>query len=273
MIELQWSEMTRNDYTHSSTAMTIGVFDGFHPGHEALLSRVVDARTELSVVVTFGHHPGEVLGDGRFPGYLLSAEQKRNRLAVLGIDIMVNIDFSAQFSQLKGTEFLSALAGSFGLQLLVIGYDFRCGHGLDTDTDAVRRFMAARGSIAEVVKPVLSDGLVVSSTRIRDLIRSGDVVSAGKLLGRSYELDMRLERVKHEDGQALCTATLNQSGAQTLPYSRQLLPHAGSYDATLIGERFRSESVITVEDNSLRWPLSANGPILYIVLKNRRFKE
>ena len=274
MMIVRWHELTYARFRPRSTSLTVGVFDGLHAGHRALISRVTNASTDLSAVVTFARHPAEVLGDHRFPGYLQTPDQKHNDLEALGVDVVVEIDFSQEFSQTPGEQFLSRLVEAFDLRLVVIGHDFRCGRQLDTDTDAIQRFFASRGVIAEVAAPVELDGQRVSSTRIRALVSAGQIDSAAKLLGRPYVLDLSRESLVRDRVTGMTVVRTETTGiARILPIGRQLVPGPGLYDGIVPGRDHEPPIRVEVDANSVRWPLSAGDPILYIVLKNRRIED
>ena len=274
MIVVPWHELTYSHFSGRSAALTIGVFDGLHAGHRALISRVTSATTELAIVVTFSRHPAEILGEHQFPGYLQTPDQKHGDLEALGVDVIVEIDFSEEFSQTPGEEFLDRLLQTFDLRLVVVGHDFRCGRDLDMDTRAIQRYLARHGVIGEIAAPVEMAGDRVSSTRIRELIRAGNLDLAEELLGRPYILDLSAEPlVRDPVTGAAVVRTVSTGTARILPVGRQLLPATGVYNGTVPGRRPMLPIRFVVEPNSIRWPLSAGDPILYIVLKNRRLED
>ena len=167
------------------------------------------------VVLTFRQHPRSVL-TRQAPGTLATLRQRRERFAALGVTHLVLIDFSAQFSRLSGREFVAALVRAMSLRKLVVGVDFRCGRGRDTDVGELRRLLASAGVQVIVVPPVMvggnSDGRtvvgstiaagsgaiaadsgtgVVSSTRIRASVRAGDFAATRKMMGVPFEVDLR----------------------------------------------------------------------------------
>jgi riboflavin kinase/FMN adenylyltransferase len=145
------------------------------------------------VVLTFRQHPRSVL-TRQHPGTLTTLRQRRERFAALDVTHLVLIDFSAQFSRLSGREFIDALLRAMSLRKLVVGVDFRCGRGRDTDIDELQRLLASAGVQVVVVPPVMVGGNttgVVSSTRIRASVRAGEFAATREMMGEPFEVDLR----------------------------------------------------------------------------------
>lgn len=280
MTEVAWENLD-GEYADRPTALTVGVFDGLHAGHQELIARVVDSDW-LSAVVTFERHPTEVLLHDTIPGFIMSLRQRRTALRALGVDLSVLIDFDERFRLMPGAEFLRALSGSFDLRRLVVGHDFRCGYRLDTDVDGIRAFFQRTETEVIDVGPVARDEDPVSSTRIRRLILDGELAAAARLLGRPYTLDISDEQVEVDGDRSYVV----KGPGGLLPESRQLLPPAGHYEVELasagaeplrgaLGLPTRTSpphrvSTLEIGENSLSWPLVAEGTIHYIVIKDRR---
>ncbi len=206
------------------SAATIGVFDGLHLGHRALVERVVAKAPGLApVVVTFRDNPKRVTRPHRFSGCLFTLEQKLSALEDAGAEVCVLIDFSGNFSKLAGSEFVSAL-GSIGVRSFVIGSDFKCGHRLSTDAEGLMAVAASFGADTEIVGPITLDGEPVSSSRIRSAIANGRTDLALAMLGRPYTLDLRRLEIEYERG----------SAAFSLKGSGLVEPAPGRYEATEI---------------------------------------
>ena len=217
MLVITWDDLAAGRHAiPGPVALTIGTFDGVHRGHREILRRLAEcADGDRSgdevhrVVLTFRQHPRSVL-TRQAPGTLTTLRQRRERFAALGVTHLVLIDFSAQFSRLSGREFIVALLRAMSLRKLVVGVDFRCGRGRDTDVFELQRLLASAGVQVVVVPPVMvggnSDGRtaagsgaiaadsgtgVVSSTRIRASVRAGDFVATRKMMGVPFEVDLR----------------------------------------------------------------------------------
>ncbi|OHD27665.1 MAG: hypothetical protein A2Y38_23680 [Spirochaetes bacterium GWB1_59_5] len=228
------------------TAATIGVFDGLHLGHRALVSRVVASASELvPVAVTFKENPKKVTKPHRDFGSLFSLDQKLAALAEAGIEQCVLIDFSGNFSKLAGSEFVLTLIRSFGVRSFVVGSDFKCGHRLSTDATGLKAIAVSLGAEAEIVEPVTIEGEAVSSSRIRSAIADGRTDLALAMLGRPYTLDLRSVELGY-DG-ALTAVSLRGCGL--------VEPAPGIYEATLICRTGRRDVEATLRlDGLLQWP-------------------
>lgn len=219
-----WEEACAGALDPARSAVTIGVFDGVHKGHQELVRRVV-ASGFKPAAVTFTAHPKLVTAPERFGGSLQTLGQKLASLESLGVSLCVLIDFSGDFSKLTGNEFVSTLVRSCGARYFAVGNDFRCGYRMMTDARAMRSIAAELGAEVDIVEPVMVDGVRVSSSVIRSLLREGRTDRALAMLGRPYTLDLRaLESV----GDA--------SSFVVRPSQRgYVLPREGAYDGRLIG--------------------------------------
>ena len=106
----------------------------------------------------------------------------------LGIEIVINIEFTEEFKQMPGAEFLEILIKHGNVGFFACGCDFRCGCRLDTDAAAAKSFFASRGIPVEVVPQVMEGSLPISSSRIRAAIAAGDKTLAETLLGNSVSM-------------------------------------------------------------------------------------
>ena len=159
-------------------AVALGTFDGVHVGHR----RVLDAARETgltSTVVTFDPHPRTALG--HFVELVSSLERRLELIAEQGIDETLVVDFTLDLARLEPEEFARQVLQPIGAEPIVAGSDFHFGRGRRGDLELLER-------LGFTVRPVelLEE---VSSTRIRDLVRDGEVESAAKLLGRPVEVE------------------------------------------------------------------------------------
>jgi riboflavin kinase/FMN adenylyltransferase len=169
------------------TAMTVGVFDGVHRGHQALIGRIVrEAPGCIPTVITFRQNPKMVLRPGEYRGDIVGPDRKMIIFEELGVELVILIDFSGDFSKLGGRDFIGFLKSRGRLKLLAVGSNFRCGRGLDTGAAEIKKLNPE----TEVVPPVVEGGLPVSSSRIREAVFSGGLDKAAVLLGRTVEVDL-----------------------------------------------------------------------------------
>jgi riboflavin kinase/FMN adenylyltransferase len=192
-------EFSRLKSVSEGLAMAIGVFDGVHLGHQALIERIV-GRGPNPTIVTFRENPKKVLSriqkaetPSPYKGDLYSLKQKMEIFDSLGVKFLVLIDFSEEFSKLKGREFLDILGNKGKMAFLAIGNNFRCGFRQDTGADLARRINEEKGIPTELIPPVYlkaADGEPVSSSFIRSAVLAGDLKLASGLLGRNFALDL-----------------------------------------------------------------------------------
>ncbi len=172
--------------------LTIGSFDGIHLGHQEIvrkLTRAAHAAGSPAVVLTFYPHPAVVLGKRRRAFYLTTPEEQAALLAALSIDMLITHPFNQDVASLSARQFLDNLMVHLGLSQLWVGHDFAMGHNREGNVPALKRLGEQHGFQVQVVSPVVAGGEVVSSSRIRSLLASGDLAEANELLGRSYRLD------------------------------------------------------------------------------------
>ncbi|MGE5654991.1 MAG: bifunctional riboflavin kinase/FAD synthetase [Bacillota bacterium] len=207
--------------------MALGNFDGLHRAHQELVRRLVDkARQDglVSSLMVFDPHPLELLCPDRAPRLLTLPEQRAELLRQFGVDELVIVAFTDQFSRLSPEEFASRILASYcGVRAVVVGYDYsfgKMGKGQPADLVRLGRDL---GFETIVVDPVTVDGQVVSSTSIRALLAEGNVRMAARLLGRPFALS---GRVVHGEarGRAIGYPTANIAIDPRL-----LLPRYGVY--------------------------------------------
>lgn len=239
MKTLSWEAFLGLDRKENpKVAMTIGVFDGVHAGHAALIEKIVSRRDCEPWVITFRENPKKVLRPGEYPGDLLPLEEKLEKLKALGIQRSIIIDFSREFGKMGGADFISRVYGSCSLSFLALGQDFHFGRGADTGAEKVRLFLEPLGVCVEVIPPVKHGDGKVSSTRIRGFIRQGDFAEAAAMLGHSYRLTLK---GWHKEGQ----------GASSV--QPRLLPRDGTYAALLEGSAGEKETWLRVEGGRVFW--------------------
>lgn len=169
---------------------TLGNFDGVHLGHQAAMA-LLRERASLSgspsMVITFEPHPVSVLRPESAPKRLMTAEQKAEAIAAEGVDRLIIVRFSQEFSKMAPREFVADfLVGSLGVSELVLGGNFRFGTARSGDLATLRGFGAEFGFSVHEVSPSIVSGEMISSSRIRASILSGELDGAAAMLGRPY---------------------------------------------------------------------------------------
>jgi riboflavin kinase/FMN adenylyltransferase len=206
---------------------TIGVFDGVHRGHEALLQAVREraaAEGAATAAVTFDPPPEAILAPRDEPFEITPGAAKQALLTAAGIERLVLLRFSAELAALSPEAFLEeVLLAAFDLRVIVVGYDFRFGAGGAGDAGRLRALGAAHRFAVDEVPAVRVGGEIVSSTRIRELLRRGAVGEAAAMLGRPFAIRGPVTAGRGLGGTALVPT------ANLTPEPRQLLPADGVY--------------------------------------------
>ncbi len=178
--------VSRPDTTHRRVA-AIGMFDGVHKGHLALIEYVRRQAERLRLVpsvVTFLNHPLKVIQPGKAPRRLTSNAQRVERLAAAGIRDIIMLDFNENLRRMDAEVFLWHLKEEYAVDALVVGFNNRFGFGRTGDINQYKEIGRRLGmEIIEAPEFKLDDGAKISSSRIRNLIASGDVDRAAEMLG------------------------------------------------------------------------------------------
>ena len=173
------------------TVLTVGVFDGVHLGHCHLLKRLVKLSKPhlLPTVLTFSNHPITVLRPGTRVSYLTSSQQRARLLTDQGVELIVNLEFTPELSQVSAEDFAKTLVDSLRMRGLVLGPDAALGRNRQGDFDFLRQLGAELGFWVESVEPLLLDGAIVKSRNIREGLSRGEITACAKLLNRNYTLE------------------------------------------------------------------------------------
>lgn len=222
-----------HDYRHfpssQLSSVTIGNFDGLHLGHRQILIdlvRTAVASGTASVVMTFSPHPLQILHPGKAPKLIVPTEDKIAQIESLGIDYLLLVKFDEALSRLSGEAFIrEILVGSLQVQHIFVGHNFVFGHKRSGNVALLEALRREYGYTVHVIPPVAVRGSRVSSTGIRELIRSGRISQANRLLGRYYSLQGRVVSGQGL-GRTVLFPTLN------LEAQNEILPENGVY-ATL----------------------------------------
>lgn len=206
--------------------LTIGVFDGVHRGHQALLNRVMAlAATNkmASAVITFHPHPRSVIHPDQPSAYLTSFEDRLDLLRGLGLDDVAPVTFTSELAQAEAEDFIRLVVEEMRLAILVIGPDFALGRHRGGDVERLRSLGEELQFTVEVIDLVADAEAKVSSTEIRRALADGDVGRVAELLGRPFTLHGPVV-VGFERGQTIGFPTANIAvGAD------RALPAAGVY--------------------------------------------
>lgn len=212
------------------SVVTVGMFDGVHLGHMAVLREIVErarAAQRKSVLVTFEPHPLVVVNPMAAPPELTWGPERREMFAQSGLDYVVFLQFDRDLASYSPERFVrEILVGRCGMRELVIGHDHGFGRGRSGDVETLRQLGASDGFAVDVVRAVELGGHAVSSTAIRRSVAGGDLRSAARLLGRPYTITAEVVRGAGR-GRTIGIPTINLGGFS----DRKLLPPDGVYAA------------------------------------------
>lgn len=266
------------------TALTIGIFDGIHLGHQHIFHRVADAARGdaplLPAVVTFDPHPLRLLRPEQAPPLIATLGQRLAGFAEHGLQAALVLNFDLQLSQLSPEDFVrTILVEHLRAACVLVGENFRFGHRQAGDVARLGELGRQFGFRVEIVPPVRVSGEVVSSTAIRAAVQQGDVRRAAQLLGRPFALSGGIQPGAGR-GRTVLFPTLNLAPEQ------ELLPMTGVYvtETDVAGSRYPSATNVgyrptvdaasprlTVESHLLGFdqPVTS-GPIGVIFLQRLR---
>ncbi|MEU4210593.1 bifunctional riboflavin kinase/FAD synthetase [Streptomyces sp. NPDC026206] len=233
------------------SVVTIGSYDGVHRGHQLIIGRAVDRARELgvpAVVVTFDPHPSEVVRPGSHPPLLAPHHRRAELMAELGVDALLILPFTAEFSMLSPADFVvKVLVDKLHARLVVEGPNFRFGHRAAGDVDFLKELGATYDYGVEVIDLYVTGeaggGLPFSSTLTRRLVAEGDVAGAMEILGRPHRVEGVVVRGAQR-GRELGFPTAN---VETLPHTA--IPADGVYAGWLTVEDEAMPAAISVGTN------------------------
>ena len=214
----------------SRAVATMGSFDGVHGGHLVLINRVIERARELSgesIILTFDPHPRYVLGTADGMQLLSTLDEKIFLLEQAGIDNLIVIPFTPQFSKQSPAEFVQNYLSRIGIERFIVGYNHRFGHNKQGDYGYLKN---EEGTMAiEMVEQQLIQEHKVSSTIVRGAIESGEMSRAAELLSHPY----------------IIMCQIGADGTIAEPAPEKLLPPAREYHVR-VGE---CKGVLTISEN------------------------
>jgi riboflavin kinase/FMN adenylyltransferase len=184
-------EELRRAVTPGAHALTLGVFDGVHRGHQLLFGRLREeaaARRLSTGIVTFHPHPISVLRPEIEISYLTSLETRVEQLRTTGVDFVAVVQFTSELAQVSAEDFARILVEEAGLKLFVTGHDFALGRNREGTPERLAELGLDLGFEVQPIELLPEDGAPVSSTRVRQALASGAMEEATELLGRPFVL-------------------------------------------------------------------------------------
>lgn len=189
-------DLTGKSIIGGSFVGTIGFFDGVHLGHRHLIKQVKEEAKRLnlpSAVITFPVHPRKILQADYQPALLCGFEEKIEQLETTGIDYCITLPFTTDISLLSAKEFMQqVLINDIGLHTLIVGYDHRFGHNREDGFTEYEKYGEELGMNVIKAKELQVEGENVSSTKIRRLLKNGEIEKANNLLSYNYTLSGKI---------------------------------------------------------------------------------
>ena len=261
------------------SVVTIGVFDGVHRGHQALIRRIVETARQaqrLAVVLTFHPHPDVVLRNIQTRYYLTTPDTRAQLLGEMGIDVVVTHPFDDSVRSIRAAEFVDKLVEHVQMKDLWVGRDFALGYQREGNVDFLTRMGAERDYTVSPIELVTENngGDTITSTAIREHLEQGEIEAATKMLGRSYSVSGEVVE-GNKRGRMIGFPTANMA-----VWEQQVLPANGVYAgwATLGNERFMAVTnvgvrptfdgtSITIEPHLLDFDRDIYGEILSLTFE------
>jgi len=225
--------------------VTVGTFDGVHLGHSKIFKEVLFKTGELggsSWVITFYPHPRKVVQKGYDIKLLTPLEEKMELFENEGIENVLVVNFTKEFSLMTSEEFArKILAEKIGAKHLIIGYDHKFGKDRTGDVELLKKLGAPLGFEVSSVPPVKINDEIISSTKIRRYLLSGNPVGANKMLGRNYSLSGFVVKGSKR-GRTLGFPTANIS----LTSQDKLIPQNGVYLTKVYVKDFKGYGLLNI---------------------------
>ena len=253
------SEVKHDD----NSVITLGTFDGIHLGHKKIIDAVVNKSAEIgsrSFLITFYPHPRNVL-TGSDPVKLLSTPlEKAEMLESLGIENLLVINFTEEFSRQSPDEFVDKyIVNGVGAQDVIIGYDHHFGKGRGGNIDFLIEKGKKSGFDVEVIPEYKTGEVVVSSSKIRNAISEGDITTANKYLGRYYSFRGKVVE-GDKRGRELGFPTANLK----IEDENKLLPAIGIYIVEIIINSDKKYGLLSVGKRPTFYDAGEIVPEVYV---------
>ncbi|MGG7077487.1 bifunctional riboflavin kinase/FAD synthetase [Clostridium sardiniense] len=206
--------------------VALGSFDGLHKGHLSLIHKCIELAKETnskSMVFTFSNHPRTVINPSIKMKYLMDNIEKVDILKKEGIDKVVLRKFNKEFMELSPEGFIKRLCNDYNIKGIVVGFNYRFGYKNLGDTNLLRELSTKYNYRLEVIAPLLHDEDVVSSTRIRNALKDGEISEANKMLTRAYSLSGIVEHGR-QIGRTIGFPTANLKFGE-----EKIIPNTGVY--------------------------------------------
>lgn len=227
-----------------AAVIALGMFDGVHLGHRALLLRTIALAEELhamSMVYTFYNHPRSVFASA--PKLLMTAEERECCIRKLGVDAVRMDVFDKTMAALTPKAYIERLMLTNDIRGMIVGFNYSFGSGGNGKAETLHTLGGAQGFCVEIIPPVNYKGSSVSSTRIRELVERGEISEANEMLCMPYSLYGQVVENRH------IGTSMGYPTANLLPPEEKALPLSGVYATRVIWNGQSYPAVTNVGNN------------------------
>lgn len=224
------------------TAVTLGNFDGFHRGHRTLINEIKSSKLKTAIF-TFSPHPVSFFSSPDAFKTIYTEEEKRQIAETLNVDFYIPYPFTKDFSSLSPKNFISLLKKKTNCRLLVIGENYSFGKNKSGNAETLKAIGAEYDIKVTVLPKIKYNGEVISSTKIRACLQTGDVKTAGILMSSPYFIASEVEKGLHR-GTGMGFPTANQR-----VLAGKLLPKDGVYATDAIIEGVAYKAITNIGKN------------------------
>lgn len=207
--------------------VTIGNFDGVHLAHRSIFEKVIEQARAIdgeSIVMTFEPHPIKLFQPTVILPLITSYKKKIQLIEEVGISTLIHVDFTKEFANISARDFITEiLCHKIGMKEIVIGHDCSFGKNRQGNATFLQEMAKDLGFKVHVMEPIKVNGIPLSSTRIREMIKDGQVKEAKRLLGRNYQISGNVIKGRDRGGRLLGFPTAN------LKWTDELFPKVGVY--------------------------------------------
>lgn len=211
------------------TVVTIGKFDGLHRGHKILCENLFAMEKDglTSVAISFVDPPSNIVDDSK-DKKIMTNDERLLLFKESGISVFIECPFDEKLMKTEPEDFINMLIDRINMKSLVVGSDFRFGYKGAGDVELLRRLSEEKGFSLKVIEKLKEDNVDISSTRIRDEIKNGNITKANQLMGRNYFIYGEVVHGR-QIGKKLDFPTIN-----IRPSKEKLIPANGVYISVVI---------------------------------------
>jgi riboflavin kinase/FMN adenylyltransferase len=248
--------------------LAIGMFDGVHLGHQAVMRKAIEAASSepgsISGVFTFDPHPSRVLRPEQATPLLMPLDQRIRRMLAMGIDQVFVQPFTRLYAAREAEAFAPSLRAYFPLlKSLHVGENFRFGSRRSGDVDTLYRSAAELGIEVDILKRESLNGEPISSSAIREALRSGDMSAANTMLGYAYTIEGTIIPGK-KVGRGLGFPTVN------IPWNPEAVPRFGVYAVSVTTDSLPGKRLRGIANYGLRPTVDqSEAPLLEVHFLDR----